>query len=106
MSKKTHIIFIIAAIILIPILLGATPIKIGQKLAGECPCASSKGAVSSTPCIFNTVTSQSHTDTVGDEGLPPSPFVFHSTIPLFGETIENHLVTITNYFLETPPLRC
>jgi xanthosine utilization system XapX-like protein len=106
MSRKPHIIFIIAAIILIPILLGATPIKIVKKLVGECPFANSKVAMCSIPCIFNTVTSQSHTDNVGDAGLPPSPFVFYSTTLLFGETTENHVVTITNYFLETPPLRC
>ena len=32
----------IQAIILIPIYFALTPIKIGQKLAGQCPCAKCK----------------------------------------------------------------
>jgi len=106
MRKKHNILFIIAAIILIPILLGMTPIKLGQKLTGQCPIAEGKATMSSTPCIFNSVTSQIHTDTVGDAGLPPPPFVFDSTAPLSGETIDNHVVLVSNYPSETPPLRC
>jgi hypothetical protein len=96
----------IAAIILIPILLGMTPIKIGQKLSGKCPCDHCKTAANLTPCIFNTVTSQSHTDNVGDAGLPPPPFVFQSTALLPGEINDNHITVISNYFSEAPPLRC
>jgi hypothetical protein len=104
--KKHNIFFTFSAIVLIFILLGITPIKIGQKTAKACPVADSKGAMSSTPCIFNAVTSQIHTDTVGDVGLPPPPFVFDSTALLSGETIDNHVVIVSNYLSETPPLRC
>jgi hypothetical protein len=106
MPRKPHIVFIIAAGILIPILLGMAPIKIGQKLAGECPCDHSRRAANLTPCIFNMVNSQSHTDNVGDAGLPPPPFVFHSTALLNGEMIDNDVIIISNYFSEAPPLRC
>jgi hypothetical protein len=106
MHKKTHIIFIVSAIILIPIILGMTPIKIGQKLAGKCPCGHCKTATNFTPRIFNTVTSQSHTDNVGDVGLPPPPFFFDLTTLLSGEAIDNELTIISNYFSEAPPLRC
>jgi xanthosine utilization system XapX-like protein len=106
MPKKPHIVFIIAAIILIPIFLGMTPIKIGQKLTGKCPCAHCKGAMNSTPRIFNTVTSQNHADDIGVVGLPPSLFVFHSTALLTGEAINNKATIISNYFSEAPPLRC
>jgi hypothetical protein len=106
MSRKTSIVYIIAALILIPIFFALTPIKIGQKTANACPVADGKGAMSSTPCIFNAVTSQYHTDDVGDAGLPPPPFVFDSTSLLSGETIDNHVVIVSNYPSETPPLRC
>ena len=96
----------IAAIILIPIFFGLIPVKIGQKLTGTCPCANCKGTMSSTPCIFNTVTSQSHADDIGVVGLPPLPFVFHSTTLPSGEPIETELTIISNYFSEAPPLRC
>jgi hypothetical protein len=106
MPRKTPIVFMIAAIILIPIILGMTPIKIGQKLTGNCPCDHCKTTTNFTPRIFNTVTSQSHEDNVGDAGLPPPPFVFDSMALLSGETIDNHVVIVSNYLLETPPLRC
>jgi hypothetical protein len=106
MRKNHNILFIISAVALIFIFLGMTPIKIGQKLTGQCPMADGKVAMSSTPCIFNTVTSQYHTDNVGDARLPPPPFVFNSTALLSGETIDNHVVIVSNYLSETPPLRC
>jgi hypothetical protein len=106
MPGKTPIIFIIAAIVLIPILLGMTPIKIGQKLMGKCPCDHCKTATNLTPCIFNTVTSQSHADNTGDVGLPSPPFVFQSTALLSGELIDNEVTITSNYFSEAPPLRC
>jgi hypothetical protein len=96
----------IAAIILIPIFFGLVPIKIGQKLTGNCPSASCKGTMSSTPHIFNSVTSQSHANDVGVVGLPPPPFVFDSTALLSGELIDNEATVISNYFSEAPPLRC
>ena len=106
MRKKHNILFIISAVALIFILLGLTPIKIGQKMANACPVTDGKAVQCSTPCIFNTVTSQYHTDNVGDAGLPPPPFVFDSTALLSGETIDNHVVIVSNYLSETPPLRC
>jgi hypothetical protein len=106
MSRKANIIFIISAIILIPIILGMTPIKIGQKLAGKCHCGHCKTATNLTPRIFNVVTPQSHTDNLGGAGLPPPPFVFQSTALLSGEINDNHIKIISNCFSETPPLRC
>jgi hypothetical protein len=96
----------IVAIILIPIYFVLTPIKIGQKLTGRCSCPNCKGAMGSTPHIFNTVTSQNHADDIGVVGLPPLPFVFDSTALLFREQIDNEKTIISNYFSEAPPLRC
>jgi hypothetical protein len=106
MPRKSNIIFIISAIILIPIILGMSPIKIGQKLVGKCPCGHCKTATNFTPRLFNTVTSQNHANDVGVVGLPPPPFVLRSTALLSGELIDNEVTIISNYFSEAPPLRC
>ena len=65
--------------------------------------ADGKGAMSSTLCIFNTVTSQIHTDTVGVVGLPPLPFVFSSMALLSGETIDNEATIISIIFQKPHP---
>jgi len=102
--RKRHTLFIISAVILILIFLGMTPVKIGLKVANACLPDDGKRVICSTPCIFNTVTSQTHKDDIGDARLPPFSAVFKSTAPL-GEAVDDRPVTVLNLLSETPPLR-
>jgi hypothetical protein len=106
MLRKRNILFIISAIILIPILLGLTPIKVVQKLASGCPFAQGKTALSCNPCMCNSVTSQNHIGDITLAGLPSTHFVFQSSPLLSGETVVSTVNIVSNPFSEAPPLRC
>lgn len=106
MVRKRNILFVIAALILIPIFLGLTPVKFVQKLGSGCPFAQEKAVLSCTPCIFNSVTSQSETDVLTLAELSPAKFVFQSLPLLSGETVGSVVPIVSNLFSESPPLRC
>jgi hypothetical protein len=106
MVRKRNIFFVIAAVILIPILLGLTPVKFVQKLGDCCPFNQNNAALSCGPCIYNSVTSQSETGNLDLAALPPTPFVFQSSSLLSDETVNSDVTIISNYLTESPPLRC
>lgn len=106
MVKKRNILFVIAALILIPILLGLTPVKFVQKLGGCCPFNQNNAALSCGPCIYNSVTSQSETDSLALAALPSTLFVFQFSPMLSGEIISPDITIISNSLIESPPLRC
>jgi hypothetical protein len=106
MVRKRNILFVIAALILIPILLGLTPVMFVQKLGGCCPFSQNKLALSCGPCIYNSVTSQSETGSLALAALPSTPFVFQSLAILSGEIIGPDETIISNPLTESPPLRC
>jgi hypothetical protein len=106
MPVKRHTLFIISAVILILIFLGMTPVKIGLKAANACPPDDGKRVICSTPCIFNTITSQNHTDDMDDARLLPFPVVFNSTVLPLGGAVDDLPVTVLNLLSETPLLRC
>jgi hypothetical protein len=106
MLRKRNIFFIISAIILIPILLGLTPVKLVQKLGNGCPFAQGKAALSCNPCMCNSVTSQDHIGDLTLAALPSTPFAFQSSPSLVGETIDSAAIIVSNPFSEAPPLRC
>jgi len=56
MLKKRNILFIITAVVLIPVILGLTPVKFIQKIGSGCPL--NHGKVALGPCIYHSVTSQ------------------------------------------------
>ena len=103
---KRNILFIVSAVILILIFLGMMPVKIGLKTANACPPDDGKRVICSTPCIFNTVTSQNHTDDISDAGLPPFSAVFKSTVLSLEGAVDDLPVNVLNFPSETPPLRC
>jgi len=106
MVRKPNILFVIAAHILIPILLGLTPVKFVQKLGGCCPFNENKAALSCGTCIYNSVTSQSETGSLSLAALPSTPFVFQLPSLLSEETVNSDVTIISNYLTESPPLRC
>jgi hypothetical protein len=106
MVRKRNILFVIAALILIPIFLGLTPVRFFQKLGCCCPFNQNKAALSCDPCIYNSVTSQSETGNLALAALPSTPFVFQSSPLLYGETVGSVVPIVSNLFSESPPLRC
>jgi len=58
MSHKFKLLFLIATIVLIPILLGTTPINLFQKLSTPCPCSPDKQIHRVSSCLFNSIVSQ------------------------------------------------
>lgn len=106
MARKRNILFVIAAVILIPILLGLTPVKFAQKLGSGCPFNHNKVSLSCNPCIYHSVTSQGETGSLALAALPFTPFAFESSSFLSGEIIGPDETIISNYLTESPPLRC
>lgn len=106
MVGKRNIFFIVAALILIPIMLGQTPVKFVQKLGSGCPLNQNKVALSCNPCIYHTVTSQ---DETGDRALVvlPTGNTGPDPAPLLAGVIHDFAVSTALYYLiEFPPLRC
>jgi len=106
MSKRTNKLFIISAIVLIPLLFALPPIKIVQKLVSMCPCGNCKTATNSTPRICNVVTSQNHADDINVAVLPSLHSVLQSIVFSSGEIVDNEVRIVSDYFSESPPLRC
>jgi hypothetical protein len=64
MSHKFKLLFLIAAIVLVPILLGITPMNLFQKLSIPCPHSQDKQIQRSTSCLFNSIVSQDDSNTI------------------------------------------
>lgn len=106
MVRKQNLLFIIAALILIPILLSLTPVKFAQKLGSGCPFSKGKVALSCNPCIYHSVTSQNETGDLALVALPSANTALEQA-PLLAGVIQDFVVsTVPYYLLETPPLRC
>ena len=58
MLEKHKLLAIIIAIILIPVLLGTTPMNLFQKLSGQCQLCQGKQIQRSGSCLFNSLVSQ------------------------------------------------
>src|SRR5574340_916244 len=59
MQRRRRLLFFIPAIILIPILLGMTPLNMAHRLASGEPCPHSKQTNLNNHCPFNSLTSHS-----------------------------------------------
>jgi hypothetical protein len=102
MSNRSKIIFSVTAILLIPILLGMTPLNMVQKIGAGCPFSQGKQALTCNPCPFNSIISQ---EDHGIADLPSTLFVGTSIdLPGF-EVLNSHAIT-SNSLLSPLPLRC
>lgn len=108
MQRKQHIIFIISAVILIPVLLGLTPVKFVQKLGSGCPFAKTKVSLSCNPCIYHSVTSQNHEEYDGNvaDVLHTIAFVFHAMLLSFEESVVLAETIDSGQSIKSSPLRC
>jgi hypothetical protein len=86
--------------ILIPVLVGMTPLNLAQKLSGHCPHSQEKQIQRSSSCLFHSI-------------VPPDVFIVprlnsspleRESKPLFHITLENS--TRTDIFMLSSPLRC
>ena len=102
MSNGSKIIFSVSAILLIPILLGMTPLNLAQRIGAGCPLSQGKQALTCNPCPFNSIFSQE------DHGIADLPVTFfnETSIDLSGfDVLNSHPIT-SNSPLSVVPLRC
>ena len=91
---------LVIAIILIPVLLGTTPLNLVQKLSGRCPLSQDKQIQRVSSCLFNSIVSQDDsymlilTSTLLEQ---ESTLLFH---------VEVHDWIHPNISLISVPLRC
>jgi len=58
MWEKRKLLLIIPAILLIPILLGMTPLNLVHRIGAGCPFSQGKQGIKCTPCPFHSIISQ------------------------------------------------
>jgi hypothetical protein len=100
MLRRRKLLILIPTIILIPVLLGMTPLNLFHKLSSPCPFAQEKQIQRASSCLFHSLVSQ---DDLNIVSLNSSPLGQEST-PLFH--LEIHNSTHSNISLISVPLRC
>jgi hypothetical protein len=102
MSYRSRIIFSAIAILLLPVLLGMTPLNFVHKIGAGCPFSQAKQALTCNPCPFNSIISQE------DHAIADLPVAFfnETSIDLPGFEMLNPLSIISNSALSAVPLRC
>jgi hypothetical protein len=102
-KRRYNTIFLIAALVLIPMILGLIPLNLGQRLASGAPLSPVKPILKCNPCFFHSVTSQSHQEPAGvgviQFSFTPRPAVFLIPVITDGEVVPSVLPDIS-------PLRC
>jgi hypothetical protein len=102
MKKRYSTIFLITALVLIPVLFGMTPLTFVQKLASGAPLSPVKPVLQCNPCPFHSLTS--HPEAVHSDPssvlLQPRPVVSPISLTSAGDDIPSGLLP------DIPPLRC
>ena len=102
MLSKHKLLFIIPAILLIPILLGMTPLNFVQKIGAGCPLSQTKQVLKCNPCPFNSIVSQDDPTIVN---LNLTRLDQESTPVLGIEVLESDSIH-SNTSFNSVPLRC
>jgi hypothetical protein len=102
MSNRSKIIFSVTAILLIPMLLGMTPLNLAQKIGAGCPFSQGKQALTCNPCPFNSIISHEDLTSVT---LNSIPFVQEPTTSLDFQTLASNSGH-SNISFNSVPLRC
>lgn len=102
MARKWKILIVVTAILLIPILLGMTPLNFVQKIGAGCPLSQGKQALKCNPCPFNSIISQE------DHGIAnlPSTFFEGDSVDSGALEILNPKSITSNRLFRAVPLRC
>ena len=100
MAKEHRISFLILVGVLVPILLGMTPLNLFHKLSGHCPFSQEKQIQRASSCLFYSNVSQDDID------LPSPNFTLpeRESAPLFHLELENS--ARTDFLARSSPLRC
>jgi len=110
MPRKQNILFIISAVVLIPIILGLTPVKFVQKLGSGCPLNNNKVVLSCNPCIYHSVTSQKNLDIYDYANhtiaLPSTSVGLQVLAFQCGELLESAVDIDSSPPIKATPLRC
>jgi hypothetical protein len=91
---------LVIAVILIPVLLGTTPLNLVQKLSGRCPLSQDKQIQRVSSCLFNSIVSQDDSYMLI---LTPTLLEQESTLLLH---VEVHDWIHPDISLISVPLRC
>jgi hypothetical protein len=105
MMKKLTL-YIVVAVVLIPILLASMPLNLAHKMGNGCPVARDKCVLQCDSCMYHSVTSQSETGSLAMAGLTSTPFLFPPSLFLSKDKVDSAGTTVLNPFPDTPPLRC
>lgn len=102
MSRKWKILIVVTAILLIPILLGMTPLNFVQKIGAGCPFSQGKQSLKCNPCPFNSIISHEEHEIASIH----STFFIAASIDLTAvEFLKSHSIT-PNRPPNKIPLRC
>ena len=102
MLGRHKFLLLIPAILLIPILLGMTPLNMGHRLASGGPFTHAKQGCSDNHCPFHSLTSH-HDLTVGILGTSP---LVQESLPVQEFEISLLELVHSNINLNSTPLRC
>jgi hypothetical protein len=102
MFGRSKLLIVIPAIILIPILLGMTPLNFFQKIGSGCPLSQDRQTLKCNPCPFNSLASQQDDMTVS---LAPATLEQEETSSSYGFILANNFA-LSNNPSNSVPLRC
>jgi len=102
MSGRSKLFILIPTIILIPILLGMTPLNFVQKIGAGCPLSQGKQVLKCNPCPFNSIVSQDDPTIVN---LNLTPLDQESTPVLDIQVLDSDSIQ-SNITFNSVPLRC
>jgi len=102
MVHRNKQLIILTAIILIPILLGMTPLNFFQKIGSGCPLTQGKQLLRCNPCPFNSLVSQ---DDLTIVSLNSTPFQQELSSPLDSRFLGIDSLR-SNISSKSLPLRC
>ena len=102
MSGRSKLFILIPAILLIPILLGMTPLNFVQKIGAGCPLSQGKQEVKCNPCPFHSIASHDN-QILASLSLATVFQVLPSTQELGISLLYSFY---SNTFLNPVPLRC
>lgn len=102
MKRRRKTILLTTALILIPVLLGLTPLNFVQKLGSGVPLSAGKQVLKCNPCPFHSLTSHPEPAQIEVNWVlyEPRPMVF------FTSAIVGRNVTLSGFLPDPPLLRC
>ena len=102
MWEKRKLLFIIPAILLIPILLGMTPLNLVHRIGAGYPFSQGKQGIKCTPCPFHSIISQND-PTIVNLNLTPLDHELTPTLDI--QDLDTDFIHSSTTF-NSAPLRC